>query len=192
MCWFNSCIKQPMLHTCLYAIIRVSCCSYDRAYAAVFNLLLLFLSNSFVIPPGVRWPPPAQGALWAPRVPLWGFVGHPRPSRGILEASQVFGVPMDGLLCMGALTPKAQAPLHEVRGAPPRGPPRWPCIACNARALGVALHGGPCPQGPSPKAFPQGPASPGPRTRSAKRRTRPAERRTPVRPGRPRGPPIAR
>ncbi len=25
-------------------------------------------------PLGVRWPPPAQGALWAPRVPLWGII----------------------------------------------------------------------------------------------------------------------
>ena len=41
--------------------------------------------------PGVREPPPAQGAQRAPWVPLWG----------IIEASQVFGVPLDGLLRMG-------------------------------------------------------------------------------------------
>ncbi|BDA51761.1 hypothetical protein COCOBI_pt-0390 (chloroplast) [Coccomyxa sp. Obi] len=45
VCWFSSCIQQLMPHTCLYAIIRVSCYSYDNNYAAVFNLLLLVLSN---------------------------------------------------------------------------------------------------------------------------------------------------
>ena len=70
---------------------------------------------------GVRGPPPAQGAQRAPRVPLWGFVGHPRPSRGIIEGGvALHGGPYRAL--HGNATPHAELPQEP----PVRlGPRRW-------------------------------------------------------------------
>ncbi len=49
--------------------------------------------------------------------PLQRFAERVRKPPPAIEASQVFGVPLDGLLCMGAPAPKASPPLDPPKGS---------------------------------------------------------------------------